>query len=51
MERAMIEDMVASLYDGGWRAADIEDIITEYNLTADEADEVVAEFGRINEAA
>lgn len=47
MERAMIEDMVASLYDGGWRAADIEDIITEYDLTADEADEVVAEFGRI----
>lgn len=51
MERAMIEDMVASLYDGGWRAADIEDIVAEYDLTTDEADEVVAEFGRIEDVA
>jgi hypothetical protein len=34
----------AALYDGGWRAADRDDMITEYDLTTDEADALCAEL-------
>ncbi len=37
----MIKDIVnsaASLYDGGWRAEDKEELIQHYNLTKEEAD-------------
>ena len=30
----------ASLYDGGWRAEDRDQLISEYDLTAEEADEM-----------
>lgn len=30
----------ASLYDGGWRAEDREQLVQEYNLTAEEAYEI-----------
>ena len=30
----------ASLYDGGWRAEDREQLVQEYNLTAEEAEEI-----------
>ena len=30
----------ASLFDGGWRAEDREDIIREYDLTEEEANEI-----------
>lgn len=30
----------AALYDGGWRAEDREQLITEYSLTEDEAAEI-----------
>ena len=30
----------ASLYDGGWRAEDREQLISEYDLTEKEADEI-----------
>lgn len=30
----------ASLYDGGWRAEDYEQLISEYNLMAEEAEEI-----------
>lgn len=33
-------DMAASLYDGGWRAEDHDDLMIEYDLTADEADQI-----------
>ena len=42
-EKIMIKDVqssAAALYDGGWRAADKEDLIEEYELTADEAAEI-----------
>lgn len=32
--------MVASLYDGGWRAEDRDQLVSEYNLTAEEAEEI-----------
>lgn len=37
----------AALYDGGWRADDRDELITEYQLTEEEADElckILAEF-------
>lgn len=34
----------ANLYDGGWRADDKEQLMAEYDLTADEADEICAEL-------
>lgn len=30
-------DMAAALYDGGWRAEDIEELAKEHDLTEDEA--------------
>ena len=30
----------ASLFDGGWRAEDREELISEYDLTEEEADEI-----------
>ena len=30
----------ASLYDGGWRAEDRDQLIDEYNLTEEEADDI-----------
>jgi hypothetical protein len=35
-----VESIAAALYDGGWRAADREQLITEYELDADEADAI-----------
>lgn len=32
--------IAASLYDGGWRAEDREQLVSEYNLTAEEAEEI-----------
>lgn len=48
----MIKDVsssAAALYDGGWRAADRDQLIAEYNLTPDEADAICAELQRIEE--
>lgn len=39
----------ASLYDGGWRAEDRDQLIDEYNLTADEADEICEGLREIEE--
>ena len=39
----------ASLFDGGWRAEDREELISEYDLTEDEADEIckfLADFAK-----
>lgn len=30
----------AALYDGGWRSEDREDLMSEYDLTEDEASEI-----------
>ena len=35
-----IESSAAALYDGGWRASDRDDLMTEYDLTMEEADAV-----------
>ena len=37
----------AALYDGGWRAEDRDQLISEYDLTAEEADELVEELAAI----
>lgn len=37
----------ASLYDGGWRSEDRDDLIDEYDLTEDEADAICAELSAI----
>lgn len=42
-----VESSAAALYDGGWRATDRDDLITEYDLTADEADAICAELDRM----
>lgn len=34
----------ASLYDGGWRAADIDQLMLEYDLTAEEAEQLAEEL-------
>ena len=39
----------ASLYDGGWRAEDREQLISEYGLTADEADELCKELADLKD--
>ena len=39
----------ASLYDGGWRAEDRDQLIDEYNLTADEADDICKELAAIKD--
>lgn len=44
------EHAAAALYDGGWRAADREQLLSEpeYDLTADEADDICAELERMD---
>lgn len=32
--------IAANLYDGGWRAEDHDQLVSEYNLTAEEAEEI-----------
>jgi len=39
----------ASLYDGGWRAEDRDQMIDEYGLTADEADEICKELADLKD--
>ena len=39
----------ASLYDGGWRAKDRDQLISEYDLTAEEADEICRELAAIKD--
>ena len=39
----------AALYDGGWRAEDRDQLIDEYNLTADEADDICKELAAIKD--
>lgn len=34
------ETSAAALYDGGWRAEDKDELMTEYDLTEEEADEI-----------
>lgn len=43
----------ANLYDGGWRAEDRDDLIAEYGITEDYADdicELLAEYAEDEEA-
>lgn len=44
-----IESSAAALYDGGWRSADRDQLIAEYDLTANEADVLCKELERIQE--
>ena len=39
----------ASLYDGGWRAEDRDQMIDEYGLTADEADDICKEIAELKD--
>lgn len=39
----------ASLYDGGWRAEDRDQLIDEYGLTADEADDICKELADLKD--
>lgn len=41
----------ASLYDGGWRAEDRDQLIDEYNLTEEEADEICRGLAEVEEEA
>jgi hypothetical protein len=35
-----VSSSAAALYDGGWRAKDRGELMKEYDLTAEEADEI-----------
>ena len=39
----------ASLYDGGWRAEDRDQLIEEYNLAEEEADEICKELADLKD--
>ena len=39
----------ASLYDGEWRAEDRDQLIEEYNLTEEEADEICRELAELKD--
>lgn len=43
-------DMAVALYDGGWRAEDREQLVSEYNLTTEEADNICKALGEMEEA-
>lgn len=42
---------VASLYEGGWRARDLPDLIEQFNLTGDEAERIYNELLEIEQEA
>lgn len=46
-----VESSAAALYDGGWRSDDREDLISEYELTEDEADALCEELKRLEDSA
>lgn len=39
----------ASLYEGGWRARDLPDLIEQFNLTGDEAERIYNELLEIEQ--
>lgn len=41
MEEIEIQDDAISLYDGGWRAEDRDQMIEEYSMTPERADKIV----------
>lgn len=41
----------ASLYEGGWRARDLPDLIEQFNLTGDEAERIYNELLEIEQEA
>lgn len=41
----------ASLYEGGWRARDLPDLIEQFNLTGDEAERICNELLEIEREA
>lgn len=41
----------ASLYEGGWRASDLPDLIEQFNLTGDEAERICNELLEIEQEA
>lgn len=47
MKQADIETTAAFLYDGGWRFDDRDELIAEYNLTQDEADDLCAALAKL----
>jgi hypothetical protein len=42
------QSSAAALYDGGWRAVDRDQLISEYELTAEEADSLCEELKKID---
>lgn len=44
MNISELEYAAASLYDGGWRAADRDDLIEEYGMTESDADRICAKL-------
>ena len=46
-EMENIMDSAVALYDGGWRASDLEQLISEYDFTPDQADEITAALAEI----
>ncbi len=47
MEEARISDMAASLYSGGWRAEDKDQMIQEYDLTEQDAERIAKKLEEI----
>lgn len=40
----------ATLYDGGWRSEDKEDLMAEYEMTEEEAEEICEQLKEIEDA-
>ena len=47
MTRSDLENMAASLYDGGWRSSDLDGIMREYDMLADQAAELCEALAEI----
>ena len=45
-----VQRMAEALYDGGWRAEDHDQLMSEYDLTSDEADALCEALQDIEEA-
>mgnify|MGYP004695272791 CR=1 FL=1 len=49
--RSTTPSSAASLYEGGWRARDLPDLIEQYNLTSEEANRIYDELLQIEQNA
>ena len=47
---SFISDIVRSLYDGGWRSEDLEDIMDEYEMTYEDARNICEDLKELEDS-